>query len=586
MTTINEQTADYNLADLEPLLDNSQGSTLLDSLPVWLSAQTRKSAGRGRSADNTLQYGVQKLRDLILELAVRGKLVPQDPNDEPASVLLEKIAEEKERLFKDGVIKKAKKLPKVETCDVLFDIPENWQFTRLGVIGQIFNGNSISKAEKESKYISQKEGLPYIATKDVGYGFESLDYDNGVKIPIDERKFKIAEPYSVLICSEGGSAGKKCGITNQRVCFGNKLFAIQSYGDIQSKFILAFYLTPSFQEQFSFRMTGIIGGISTSKFENIPIPLPPIIEQRRIVKKVDELMALCDQLEQQQADAVQAHETLVAVLLETLTKSNNASDFKQNWCLITDHFDTLFTTDYSIDKLRESILQLAVSGRLTSNFNEHSQSVADATDSCDFPLPSNWIWVQISDIVSPQRDVSYGIIKLGKEPKSIGVPTIRCSDVKKMFIDESSIRLVDGVIEKEYTRTRLQGGEVLLNIRGTLGGVAVVPGELSGYNIAREVAMIPVRPETSSNYVMLAIASPYFWTMIENSLKGIAYKGLNLKTLRSLPIPLPPLEEQHRIVKKVDELMALCDQLKDHLNQAQTLQQQLADAVVERGVKS
>lgn len=136
-----------------------------------------------------------------------------------------------------------------------------------------------------------------------------------------------------------------------------------------------------------------------------------------------------------------------------------------------------------------------------------------------------------------------------------------------------------------YKRTRLQGGEILINIRGTLGGVALVPKELSGFNIAREVAMIPFDKDISGMYLVNTIASPFFWQMIESNLKGTAYKGLNLKTLRELILPLPPVNEQHRIVAKVDELMMVCDQLKAKLAQAQETHLKLADSIVEQAIQ-
>lgn len=163
--------------------------------------------------------GVARLRELILTLAVQGKLVPQDPKDEPASALLKKIRVEKDQLIADGKIKRDKPPPKISDGEIPFDLPKGWVWERLGVIGNIFSGNSINSTEKESKYALQS-GLPYIATKDVGYGLEPLDYENGIRIPLGETKFKVALPGSVLICAEGGSAGRKSSTTTYS-CHGS-----------------------------------------------------------------------------------------------------------------------------------------------------------------------------------------------------------------------------------------------------------------------------------------------------------------------------------------------------------------------------
>ena len=158
--------------------------------------------------------GIQKLRELILTLAMQGKLVPQDPSDAPTSQLLKEIEAEKRRLAKAGKIKAPKLLPEITPSDAPYALPQGWQWVRLGAVGNIFNGNSINASEKEAKYAGAK-GLPYIATKDVGYGFDPLDYENGVCIPVGEDKFRVAHEGAVLICAEGGIAGKK-GVLRDR----------------------------------------------------------------------------------------------------------------------------------------------------------------------------------------------------------------------------------------------------------------------------------------------------------------------------------------------------------------------------------
>ncbi len=187
---------------------------ITDHIDIWSSAlQTRSTAGRGSNGKIDL-YGIKKLRELILELAVRGKLVPQDPNDEPASELLKRIAAEKAELVKQGKIKKQKPLPEISEDEKPFELPKGWEWVRLGTIANIFNGNSISSVDKEKKY-SNCDGRPFIATKDIGYGFEELAYDNGISIPYDAAKFKVAAKGSVLICAEGGSAGKNVELLNK-----------------------------------------------------------------------------------------------------------------------------------------------------------------------------------------------------------------------------------------------------------------------------------------------------------------------------------------------------------------------------------
>lgn len=168
---------------------------------------------------------------------------------------------------------------------------QGWEIKKLSEIGKVFNGNSINEKVKKDKYTNLDDGLPFIATKDVGFDSE-IDYKNGVRIPFNEiNQFKIAPSNTPLICAEGGSAGRKIAFTNQNVCFGNKLFAFVPNKNVESKYVFYYYFTSSFQKHFSTEMAGIIGGVSMNKFKDIEIPLPPLPEQQRIISILDEAFA-------------------------------------------------------------------------------------------------------------------------------------------------------------------------------------------------------------------------------------------------------------------------------------------------------
>jgi type I restriction enzyme S subunit len=187
---------------------------------------------------------------------------------------------------------------------------------------------------------------------------------------------------------------------------------------------------------------------------------------------------------------------------------------------------------------------------------------------------------RLGSILAPKRGISYGVIKLGAEPQQGGVFILRCSNIRFRRIDLNGIRKVTEQLSSEYGRTILQGGEVLINVRGTLGGCAVVPPTLKGYNIAREVAVIPVHPEIDATFLLNVIASPYFQDRVDENLRGIAYEGLNLGLLRDFLIPIPPLAEQRRIVAKVEQLMAWVDTLETQLAASRATAANLLSAVV------
>lgn len=249
-----------------------------------------------------------RLKKSILQEAIQGKLVPQDPNDEPASVLLQRIKEEKQRLVKEGKLKKkdivdsiiykgddnkyyeqiGKNLIDI-TDEIPFEIPNNWVWTRLSNVANIYTGNSISETEKKAKY-TNVVGRYYIGTKDVGFD-NKIFYNNGIAIPRKyEQEFRIAPKHSILMCIEGGSAGRKIAILNQDVCFGNKLCCFSPFAGIE-RYIYYYLQSPSFIDMFNGNKTGIIGGVSIAKVKRILIPLPPQPELERIVAKIDEFVA-------------------------------------------------------------------------------------------------------------------------------------------------------------------------------------------------------------------------------------------------------------------------------------------------------
>ena len=230
----------------------------------------------------------QNLKNSILQSAMQGKLTEQLPEDGDAHDLLEEIQAEKQSLIAEGKLKKQKPLPPITEEEIPFDIPDNWVWVRLGDCTDIYTGNSIPKLKKELEYKGLDEGYPYIATKDVWLD-GTIDYKNGVRIPFDEPKFRIANAETPLLCIEGGSAGRKIGMLNQDVCFGNKLCNFNPIG-YNEKFLFYSLQSSSFLSNFKESMTGIIGGISLKNLKNIIIPLPPTDEQKRIVSKLEKLL--------------------------------------------------------------------------------------------------------------------------------------------------------------------------------------------------------------------------------------------------------------------------------------------------------
>ena len=238
-----------------------------------------------------------KLKKSILQYAIQGKLVEQDPNDEPIEVLLEKIRAEKQKLFEEGKIKKKDLdisiVSQGDDNSYYKQLPRNWMLSTLDSVSNLYTGNSINSTEKK-KFFSGVDGINYIATKDVNFD-NTINYDNGIRIPDNYlSKFKISYFNSVLLCLEGGSAGRKIGLLKQDVCFGNKLCNLSFYYG-ENKFLYYFLQSPQFLSDFQENKSGIIGGVSKNNLGNILIPVLPRNEQMRITQKVEKLFEKVNQ---------------------------------------------------------------------------------------------------------------------------------------------------------------------------------------------------------------------------------------------------------------------------------------------------
>ncbi|EWH00030.1 restriction endonuclease subunit S [Halomonas sp. BC04] len=575
---------------------------ITDHLDLWTGAVTTKStAGRANSSGMRGKIeltGIKKLRELILELAVRGKLVEQDPNDEPASVLLERITEEKARLVKEGKIKKPKKLPEITEEEKSFDTPDNWTWVRLCDLGHTQTGSTPSKSNPS--FFGNE--IPFIKPGDIteiGINYDNEGLTESGKIALG----KWAEPGSILmVCI--GTIGK-CGVIDQQSCFNQQINSVTPFICQMSIFILICLKSPYFQGlAWEKSSSTTISILNKGKWGSIPLPLPPLEEQYRIVEKVDELMALCDRLEQQVGDQLEAHEVLVDTLLDALTRSANAAELAENWSRIAEHFDTLFTTEASIDKLKKTILQLAVMGRLVAQdagdepggavvskmlqLRDHLASTngmrTKASDSLSsneqyLKTPSSWAWVRLGNMA---KFIDYR----GKTPTktSNGKRLITAKNIRQGYIDlEPEEFISEGDYTKWMTRGFPRKGDMLFTPEAPLGNAAVIDLDEEFALAQRAICFQWHVPATSRFMLIQTMASPFQEKLVENA-TGMTATGIKASKLKEIPVAIPPLEEQHRIVEKVDELIALCDHLKARLSEASDTRTQLAEAVVEKAV--
>jgi type I restriction enzyme, S subunit len=572
---------------------------LTEHMDVWTAAETEKKSGRGRASGNAGSvYGVKKLRELILELAVRGKLVPQDPNDEPASELLKRIQVEKAKLVAEGKLKKEKPLTPIGEDEKPFELPSGWEQVRICDIAF----SQAGFAFKSNFFNELGNGLPLIRIRDVGQEFTGTYYDGDYR----EEFLVKNEDYLISMDGEFRVAPWKLNdaLLNQRV---SRLIFFSK--DTSQDFVCHF-LQNRLRELQGTKAYTTVDHLSGGQISNSVIGFPPLREQHRIVAKVDELMALCDQLEQQHSNAQEAHETLVSQLLATLTQSQNAAEFNANWQRIYAHFDVLFTTEASVDALKKTLLQLAVMGKLVPQDPndepasellkriqaEKAKLIAEGKlkkekplapigeDENPFELPKGWEWVRIGEICRPVSSGSTPSAEHFREKG--GIPFLKVYNIRKQEIDfEYKPQFIDSSLhQSKLKRSIILPGEVVMNIVGPpLGKVAIIPDTYPEWNCNQAIVFFGLIKPMNNKYVLNFFKEGSYLKDIE--LIGTAGQdNISVTKSKNILLPVPPLAEQHRIVAKVDALMALCDQLKTRIQQASQQQQTIAHALVAQAV--
>lgn len=530
-----------------------------DHLDLWTAALKRKStAGRGSSSKVEL-YGIKKLRELILELAVRGLLVPQNPNDEPASELLKRIAAEKAGLVKAGKIKKEKPLPPIAELEKPFELPVSWSWEHLA---DVFYPISVSKNKVKTSELSEEGKHPVV---DQGQSFIAGYVD-------DESLLNIL-PGPVIVFGDHTSALKYVDFNFVAGADGVKI--LRPIGCDERYFFLVCKTLPIESRGYGRHYSRLVGNF---------FPLPPLVEQHRIVAKVDELMALCDQLEQQTDASLGAHQTLVETLLSALTSAADHTQFASAWQRIAGHFDTLFTTEESIAQLKQTLLQLAVMGKLVPQdpndepASELLKKIAARPDKHTLP---GWATVSLGQL----GDILGGATpsKSNAEYWTGNIPWISPKDMKRNLITDAEDHVSEAAISNSSLK-KIPPGSLLMVVRGMILAhsfpVAISECEVT---INQDMKALVIPPELGAYLLTFMQAMKgAFVALVDRSSHGTC--KLVSEKLWSYPVSLPPLAEQHRIVAKVDELMALCDQLKSRLSDAQTTQLHLADALVERAI--
>ncbi len=303
--------------------------------------------------------------------------------------------------------------------------------------------------------------------------------------------------------------------------------------------------------------------ISQAKLKEAPIPLPPLPEQHRIVAKVDELMVLCDRLEARQQDAEAAHARLVQALLDSLTQARDAEEFQAAWERVAGEFEAVFSTEASVDSLRQVLLQLAIAGKLTRPTGSWSHATLGSLGT-------------VLGGATPSKSNS--------EFWSGDIPWVSPKDMKRPLIEDAEDHISLNAIASSPLKL-IPAGSLLMVVRGMiLAHSFPVAMTTRPVTINQDMKALSVPTELAPYLLLYLQASKStIVALVDRSSHGTC--KLVSEKLWSLPVALPALEEQSRILAKVTELLALCDQLKARIGAARAKHAQLAEVLVKQAVE-
>lgn len=424
-----------------------------------------------------------------------------------------------------------------EYIEIEFDIPEYWGITTLDSIAYIRTGNSINENVKKKKYTNVVNGYPYIGTKDVSFE-KTVNYDNGVRIPKTEN-FEIAEPNTILLCIEGGSAGRKLAVTNQKIAFGNKLAAF-STNLINHKYIYYFLQTTEFKEIFQTSKSGIIGGVGINKIRSFYIPLPPLAEQDFIVNKLELLESRLEKL----AVLNKKDNDLNINFLSQLQNSILLTAIQGNVPLLLNNY----SYSSSLDEFNNYRLSLhkkvsSIQKNINGDYIEKTDKKEIVlNEEIPFEIPDNWVYVRLNDVIQllSGRDLT----KDQYNDRGKGIPYITgASNFNDGDIIINRWTSSPAVISKK--------GDLLITVKGTIGDMAF--NDIGNIHIARQV--MAVRTDFI-NYDYLKMVLKYYVFELQSKAKSLI-PGISRKDILNLLIPLPPKKEQQGIIDKYNNIYDL-----------------------------
>lgn len=550
---------------------------------------------------------VSRLRRFVLDLAVRGRLVDQDPGDEPASELVARIAEEKVRLAKAKLIRRTNEPPPLMGGDLPFHVPQGWVWTQIGEVGVVSPRN-----DAENKHPASFVPMALIASEyGVAHQYESRDW-GGVKKGYSHFAEGDVGLAKITPCFENGKSTVFRNLTGGIGAGTTELHVVRPLL-ISANYILLFLKSPHFIETGIGQMTGTAGQKRVPKnyFANSAFPLPPVAEQHRIVARVDELMALCDRLEETRNTREATRDRLTTASLTRLTAAEtDEPTFQSHARFALDTLPTLTARPDQIKTLRQTILDLAVRGKLVDQ-NPNDEPASSLLDEIlskrkrlyaerripkpkplptiselgvPFEVPRGWAWSMLGQLCYQVADGPHFSPQYVSHKD--GVPFLSTRNIRAGGFDLSSVKYISRSDHEEFCKRINPESNDILYTKGGTTGIAKVNDLGFEFSVWVHLAVLRIEKERLlPRYIEMALNSPHCYAQSQEYTRGISNFDLGLTRMIKISVPVPPLAEQHHIVSKVDELMDLCDQLETSLTKAETTRSRLLESMLHEALR-
>jgi type I restriction enzyme S subunit len=437
------------------------------------------------------------------------------------------------------------------------DLPQGWIWTTLGTIAKVNPGIDTSTVQDTilvsfvpMAAVEAGTGKMNAAVqrqlKDVRHGYTAFQ----------ERDVLFAK---ITPCMENGKSVVAHSLSSG-IGFGSTEFHVLRILAKMNPYLIYYYISQySFRKDARSHMAGTAGQlrVPTSYLAEVPFPLAPSSEQERIVAAIEQQLSRVDAGVALFRQAQKKLKQYRASVLKSAVEGTLTAEWR------AEHPDLEPASELLKRILKERRAKWEEEQRAKGRDPQKMHYVEPAKPDVSGlqGLPEGWCWATLEQISDENRAITYGVVKLGDSVPG-GIPTLRSSNIRHLRLDTDEIKSISPEIANSYKRTFLQGGEILVTVRGTLGGVISVPEKLSGYNISREVAMIACVLPSLSRCLAIFIASPPMQNWLQRHTKGITYVGINIETLKNVPFSLAPLAEQEQIVSLVEERLSLANALE------------------------